>query len=436
MTSLETGLLGLLFLFFLIGSGVHVPVALSLIGFFGVIMVSGTNAALQLIGWLPYHSLALFAFVTLPLFILMGEFAHYTGASTSAFSTCHKWLGNLNGGLAMAVTAACALFAACSGSSIAATATMARISLPELKKYGYDRGFSTGLIAASGSLAVLIPPSVILILYAMLTEQSLVRLLIAGIIPGILSAIIYMLMIFFMVKIKPDIGSKKSNYTWKERVHALPGIGGILVIVIFVIGGMYIGIFTASEAAATGSILTLIMAVWKRAISLSVLKESLNMACITTCSVFFIVFGAFVFGKFLSLSGLTSFVIEAISKASFPPLMILCGLALVYVAMGTILEAASMLAVSLPIVFPIIVSLGYDPIWFGIIVVKMCEIAVITPPLGLNVYAVKGVVGDDVPLEVIFKNIVPFLCMDILTVIFLIAFPQLALFLPSQFLGS
>jgi tripartite ATP-independent transporter DctM subunit len=436
MTSLQIGLLGLVFLFFLIGWGVYVPVALSLVGFFGVILVSGLDAALQMIGWLPYHSLALFAFVTMPLFILMGEFAHYTGASTSAFSTSHKWLGNLTGGLAMAVTAACALFAACSGSSIAATATMSRIALPEMKKYNYDPGFATGLIAASGSLAALIPPSVILVLYAMLTEQSLVRLLLAGFIPGILSAIIYMVMIYVLVKIKPKLGSKRSNYSWKEKLHALPGLVGILIISTFVIGGMYIGVFTASEAAATGSILTLIMALLKKSINLRVLRESVNMACITTCSVFFIIFGAYVFGKFLSLSQLTAFVVRSISEASLPPIMILCGIGLVYLAMGTILEGASMLAVSLPIVFPIIVSLGYDPIWFGIIVVKMVEIAVITPPLGLNVFAVKGVVGDAVPLEEIFKNILPFLLMDILTVIILVAFPQLVLFLPSRFLGQ
>lgn len=435
MSPLFLGIFGLVALFVLIGSGIHVPVALSMVGFVGIILVSGLDVALQVFGWLPYHSLALFALVTMPLFILMGEFAHYTGASTAAFNTSYKWLAHLTGGLAMAVTAACALFAACSGSSIAASATMARISLPELRKFGYDKEFSTGLIAASGSLAALIPPSVILILYAMLTQQSLVRLLIAGFIPGILSAIIYMIMIYFLVKVRPDLGPKKEFFTWKERVRALPGIGGILLIITFVIGGMYVGIFTASEAAATGSILTLIMALWKRAINFQVLRSSLTSSCVTTCSVFFIVLGAFILGKFLSLSGLTSYVVKAISQSQLPPVVILAGIGVVFLLLGTILEAASMLAVSLPIVFPVIVSLGYDPIWFGIIVVKMCEIAVITPPLGLNVYAVKGVVGEEVALEAIFKNILPFVCMDILTVIILIIFPQIVLFLPSHFIG-
>mgnify|MGYP006277119047 CR=1 FL=1 len=435
MDPIFLGIIGLLALLILIALGIHVPVALSLIGFLGIIMVSGVNPALQILGWLPYSALALFAFVTLPLFILMGEFAHYTGASKSAFETSYRWLGHLTGGLAMAVTAACALFAACSGSSIAASATMAKLSLPELKKYGYDRGFASGLIAASGSLAALIPPSVILILYAMLTQQSLVKLLLAGFIPGVLSAFFYIGGIYFLVRIKPSLGPEKVYFTWKERVKFLPGIAGIVLIMAFVIGGMYLGVFTASEAAATGSILTLGMAVSKKTISLPILRESLKSTCVTTCSVFFIVLGAFIFGRFLSLSGLTALLINTISTLEVPRIFILGGLGIVFLMLGSILEAASMLAVSLPIVFPVIISLGYDPIWFGIIVVKMTEIAVITPPLGLNVYAVKSVIGDEVSLGTIFKNILPFLCLDILTVIILIIFPQIVLFLPSRFAG-
>ena len=435
MSSLFIGIAGLLLLFVLISMGVHIPVALCLVGFAGISIVNGLDAGLQLLGWLPYHSLALFTFVTLPLFILMGEFAHYTGASTAAFSTSYKWLSNIRGGLAMAVTAACALFAACSGSSIASTATMARVSLPELRKFGYDQGFSTGLIAASGSLAALIPPSMILILYAMLTQQSLVRLLIAGFFPGILSAMIYMLMIYFLVRFKPKIGPETEHFTWKEKFRSLPGVSGILVIVIFVIGGMYAGIFTASEAAATGSLLTCIMALFKRQLTFDRLITSLRMACVTTCSIFFIVLGAFIFGKFLSLSGLTAFLIKSLTVPSLPPLIVLIGIGVVFLFLGTILESASMMAISLPIVFPIIQSIGYDPVWFGIIVVKMTEIAVITPPLGLNVYSVKGVVGDSVSLETIFANIWPFLTMDILTVIILTIFPQIVLFLPSHFIG-
>jgi C4-dicarboxylate transporter, DctM subunit len=435
MSSIQIGFSGVAVLLVLIGFGIHIPVSLALVGFGGVVLVSSMDSAMQLLGWLPYNALALFAFVTMPLFILMGEFAHYTGASTDAYSTCYKWLGNLTGGLAMAVTAACALFGACSGSSIAAASTMARISYPELKKFGYDRGFSAALIAASGSLAVLIPPSVILILYAMLTNTSLVRLLLAGFIPGILSAFMYMLAIYLRVKISPKLAPKTQGYSWREKIRAIPQLTGIVIIVIFIIGGMYLGIFTASEAAATGAILTLVMALLKRTLSGHILREAIVASSVTTCSVFFIVFGAFVFGKFLSLSGVTTYIITAISTASLPPIIVLIAVLLLYLALGCVLEAASMLAITLPIIFPVIVAVGYDPIWFGIICVKMVEIAVITPPLGLNVFAVKGVLGNEVPLERIFANIMPFLFADFTTIILLTLFPQIALYLPNTFGG-
>jgi C4-dicarboxylate transporter DctM subunit len=435
MSSIQIGFSGVLVLLLFIGCGVHIPVALAIVGFTGVVLVSSLGSALQLLGWLPFNSLALFAFVTMPLFILMGEFAHYTGVSTSAYSTCYKLLGHLRGGMAMAVTAACALFGACSGSSIAAAAIMTRISYPELRRLGYDRGFSASLIAASGSLAVLIPPSVILVLYAMLTNQSLVRLLLAGFIPGILSAFMYMMAIYLRVRISPKLAPSRVECSWRERIRSLPQLTGIAIIVLFVIGGMYVGVFTASEAAATGAILTLIMALLRKALSIRILRESATMATVTTCSVFFIVFGAFVFGKFLSLSGLTTYIIKVISEAGLPRLVVLVTILVIYLGLGCILEAASMLAITLPIVFPVIISVGYDPTWFGIICVKMVEIAVITPPLGLNVFAVKGVVGNDVPLEKIFTNIFPFIFADFTTVFLLTLFPQIALFLPNTFLG-
>lgn len=435
MSSIQIGFCGLLVLLVLIGGGVNIALSLLAVGFGGIILVSSMDAALQLLGWMPYNSLALFAFVTMPLFILMGEFAHYTGASTAAFSTSYKLLGNLTGGLAMAVTAACALFGACSGSSIAAAATMARVSYPELKKYGYDKGFSASLIAASGSLAVLIPPSVILIFYAMLTEQSLARLLLAGAFPGILSALIYLLAIYLRVKLSPKIAPQKIHFSWREKLQSLPALAGILFIVTFVIGGMYIGIFTASEAAATGAALTLVMALLKRTLNIKILKKSIRMAGVTTCAIFFIVFGALIFGKFLSLSGVTSYVITAVSNASLPPIMILIAILIIFLMLGCILEAASMLAVTLPVVFPVIVAVGYDPIWFGIICVKMVEVSVVTPPLGLNIFAVKGVLGNEVALESMFANILPFILADIVTIVLLILFPQIVLFLPNTFVG-
>ena len=435
MSSIQLGFGGLVVLLMLIGGGVDIAVGLLVVGFGGIVLVSSLDSALLLLGWMPYNSLALFAFVTMPLFILMGEFAHYTGASTSAFSTSYKLLGNLTGGLAMAVSAACALFGACSGSSIATAATMARVSYPELKKFGYDRGFSAAIIAASGSLAVLIPPSVILIFYAMLTEQSLARLLLAGALPGLLSAIMYMLAIYVRVKISPKIAPQKVHFTWREKIQSLPALVGIVFIVVFTIGGMYIGVFTASEAAAAGAALTLVMALFKRTLNGNILKKSVRMASITTGAIFFVVFGALIFGKFLSLSGVTPFVVKAVTTASLPPIMVLIAVLLIFLVLGCILEAASMLAVTLPVIFPVMVAIGYDPIWFGIICVKMVEVSVVTPPLGLNIFAVKGVLGNEVPLESMFANILPFILADITTIALLTIFPQIALFLPNTFVG-
>lgn len=435
MSSIQIGFGGLALLLMLIGGGVNIAIALLVVGFGGIVLVSSMDAALLLLGWMPYNSLALFAFVTMPLFILMGEFAHYTGASTAAFSTSYKLLGNLTGGLAMAVSAACALFGACSGSSIATAATMARVSYPELKKFGYDKGFSAALIAASGSLAVLIPPSVILIFYAMLTEQSLARLLLAGALPGILSAFMYMLAIYLRVKLSPEIAPQKVHFSWREKIRSLPALASILFIVVFIIGGMYIGVFTASEAAATGAALTLVMALFKRTLSVYIVRKSIRMASVTTCAIFFIVFGALIFGKFLSLSGVTSYVITSVTTASLPPVFVLVAILLIYLVLGCILEAASMLAVTLPVIFPVIVAVGYDPIWFGIICVKMVEVAVVTPPLGLNIFAVKGVLGNEVRLENMFANILPFILADTVTIVLLTIFPQIALFLPNSFVG-
>ena len=435
MDPLIIGALGIALLFVLIAFGVHVAVSTGLIGIAGTLILVGAKPALQLTGWLPYSALASFNWVTLPLFILMGEFALYSGISERAFAASYRWLASVRGGVAMTVTATSALFAACSGSSIASTAIMARIALPELRKFNYNDGFSTGLIAASGSLAALIPPSMLVIVYSMLTQQSLVKLLLAGFVPGFLSAVLYMVMIHVLARIRPELGPVGPRFTWAERSKSLAGISGIGVVILFVVGGMYAGVFTASEAAATGALLTLVMALTNRGMTSGRLRSALSMAGVTTSSVFMVVLGTLLFSKFLSLSGVPAAVVSFASSLDVPPIVILCAIIALYLVLGMFLEVVSMMAVTLPTVLPIVVALGYDPIWFGIIVIKMSEIAAITPPLGLNVYAVKSVVGDSVRLEDIFKNILPFLLMDILTVVLFIAFPQIVLWLPSVMFG-
>ncbi len=432
MDPLIIGTVGLFLLFVLIGCGAHIGIATGTIGLVGLFILVGIKPTLALSGWLPYYAVASFTWVTMPMFILMGEFALYSGVSELAFTASYKWLGHIKGGMAMAVTATCALFAACSGSSIASAAVMTRVALPELKKFNYDKAFSTGLIASSGSLAALIPPSMLMIVYSMLTKVSLVKLLLAGFIPGFVSAAIYMMMIHLLFRVKPQLGPRGRYYSWKERFKAIPNIGGVVIIIIFVIGGMYMGVFTATEAAATGAILTLLMALFRRGLTFRRLGEALSMAGVSTSAVFVIIVGTLFFAKFLSRTGLPAIAVETISNLAVPRLVVLTAIILLYIFLGMFLEVVCMMAVSLPVIHPIIISLGYDPIWFGIIVIKMSEIAAITPPLGLNVYSVSGVVGDEVKLEDIFKNIFPFFCMDVLTVASLVAFPQIVLWLPSQ----
>ena len=274
--------MGLILLFVLIGLSVPIAVATGVIGVLGIWVLIGLTPALKVAGWVPYSALASFTWVTLPMFVLMGEFAMYSGVSERAFAASYKWLGHVRGGLGMAVTASCALFAACSGSSIASTAIMARIALPELEKFKYNKSFATGLIAASGTLAALIPPSMLMIVYSMLTQVSLVKLLLAGFIPGFLSAVIYMTMIHMLFRFKPQLGPVVPPAPWPERWKSLPGISGIALIMLFVVGGMYTGVFTASEAAATGAILTLCMAFLHGELKYKNVKQALDMAGVTT----------------------------------------------------------------------------------------------------------------------------------------------------------
>lgn len=434
MDGLVIGALGIASLFVLIALGVHIAVATGIVGIFGTVILIGIAPSVQLIGWLPYSALASFTWVTLPLFILMGEFAIYSGASERAFAASYRWLASVRGGVAMSVTATSALFAACSGSSIAATAMMTRIALPELRKLDYNDGFSAALIAASGSLAALIPPSMLMIVYSMLTQQSLVQLLLAGFIPGIVSAVLYMIMIRILALVRPDLGPVGPSFSWAERGRSLVGISGIAVVMMFVVGGMYSGVFTASEAAAAGAMLTLVMALSRRALTRDRLTTSLSMAGVTTSSVFMVVLGTLFFSKFLSLSGLPAAAVELAAGLDVPRWAILAAIIVLYLLLGMFLEVVSMMAVTLPTVLPIIIALDYDPIWFGVIVIKMSEIAAITPPMGLNVYSVKGAAGDSVRLEDIFKNILPFLVTDLLTVALFIAFPEIVLWLPSMML--
>ena len=307
---------------------------------------------------------------------------------------------------------------------------MGRVAIPEMIKYGYHPRLAAGVVAASGTLASLIPPSVILVIYGIITEQSVGKLLIAGFIPGVVSAAIYAGMIYVRVKISPELGQTQPAASWKQRFFSLKGTWGILIIIFLIMGGIYSGIFTPTEAGAAGAFGAFLLALGMRRLTKARFKESLLETGRTTIMIFSIIVGVLIFVRFLALSGLPDRMSEIVLMLPLPPLLILMLILMIYVFLGMFLDAIGMMMLTLPLIFPAVVALGYDPIWFGIILVKMCEICLITPPVGLNVYVVHSV-APDIPLEEIFRGVLPFVAMDILTVGLLILFPQIITFLPS-----
>jgi tripartite ATP-independent transporter DctM subunit len=431
MDPLILGFLGLAAIFVLVVLGMRIAFATALVGFVGLSVIKNMGVAASVVGFLPHGIVAHYSLSVIPLFIIMGYYAFYAGLTDDVFFTARQWVGHLPGGLAIASVFGCAGFAACTGASTASAAIMGRVAIPEMRKYGYHPRLAAGVVAASGTLASLIPPSVILVIYGIITEQSIGALLIGGFIPGVISAAIYAGMIYTRVKISPELGQVQPKASWKERFVSLRRTWGVLLLIFLVIGGIYSGVFTPTEAGGAAAFSAFLMALFMRRLTIERLKESLLETGRTTIMIFSIIVGVLIFVRFLALTGLPSSFAEFILGLQVPRLLILLMILSVYIFLGMFLDAIGMLMLTLPIIFPAVVSLGYDPIWFGIIAVKMCEICLITPPVGLNCYIVRSV-APDIPLEEIFRGIIPFVAMDILTVALFIVFPQIITFLPSH----
>ncbi len=410
--------------------GMWIGFAAALVGLIGIAVIKGWGAMMGVADFLPYAVTASFPFSVIPLFILMGYFAFYAGLTRDIFSTARAWVGHFPGGLAVATTFGSAGFAACSGSSTAAAVVMGKVSIPEMRKYGYDPKLATGAVAASGTIASMIPPSVVMVIYGVITEQSVGTLLIAGLIPGILEAILYGGMILTRCRINPALGAALPATSWKEKLVSLKGVWGMLVLVAIILGGIYAGIFTPTEAGGIGAIGALIMALSLRRLNWSDFKDSILETGKSTAMIFAIMMGVLILLRLFALSGLSGAFTNLLLGLDWPRLGILLVILLLYLFLGTFLNVTGMLMVTLPLVFPVVVGLGYDPIWFGIIAVRMCEIAFITPPVGINVYAVRAVTPD-VTTEDIFRGTFWFLIMDFFNLVLLIAFPAIALWLPS-----
>jgi tripartite ATP-independent transporter DctM subunit len=388
----------------------------------------------KVVGFLPYGIVAHYSLSVIPLFIIMGYYAFYAGLTDDIFFTARQWIGHLPGGLAIATVFGCAGFAACTGASTASAAIMGRVAIPEMRKYGYHPRLAAGVVAASGTLASLIPPSVILVIYGIITEQSIGALLIGGFIPGVVSAAIYAGMIYVRVKISPELGKLQPAVSWKAKFFALRGTWGVLVLIVLIIGGIYSGVFTPTEAGGAGAFGAFLMALSMRRLSWAQFKESLLETGRTTIMIFSIIVGVLIFVRFLALTGLPTSFADFVLDLPLSPTVIVMLILCIYIFLGMFLDAIGMMMLTLPIVFPAVVGLGFDPIWFGIIVVKMCEICLITPPVGLNCYIVRSV-APDIPLEEVFRGILPFIAMDVFTVALFMVFPGIITFLPSRMMA-
>ena len=430
------GIFGILLLVVLIAFRVHVAFSLAFVGLGGYFVIMGWRATAGLLGLVPYSFIASFVLTTVPLFLLMGYLAHHAGLTTDVYHTARVWLSRVHGGLAIASVAGCAIFAAACGSSLATAAMMGRIAIPEMLRYKYDRGLAAGCVAAAGTIGSLIPPSILLVLFGAMTETSIGLLLIAGFIPGVLSALIYMGMIWIRASRNQDLAPAiEEKIRWRERFISLKGTWGILALFLLVIGGIYRGWFTPTEAGGAGATGAFFIGLILRKLKWANFVESLSDTVRSTSQIFAIAIGAAIFTKFMAVSDLPSIVCEAILSANIPPIAVMVGLSFVYVFLGMFLDPIGVMLLTLPVVFPVMEGLGFNLVWFGIIMIKYLEIGLITPPVGLNVYVIKGVVGDTIPLEDIFRGIAWFVAMDIVTLAILIAFPQIALFLPNTMMG-
>lgn len=426
------GVIGVVAVFIFIFLGVPIGINLIAVGFVGLWVLTGFDAAACLLAIRPFVATATFSFLVMPLFILMGEFALHGGIGEDAYEVSSKWLGRFPGGLGLATTGGCALFGAVSGSSLAANSIFAKVALPEMQKYNYDTRFSIGCIAASGTLAVLIPPSSLIIVYGVLTETSIGKVLMGGYIPGIVSALIYMIMIFTRVKLNPRLVSVAFATTWTEKIKSLSKLWVVLLVAGLMLGGIFTGFFTPSEGAAFGATGTLIIALSRRRLTVQKFVSSLKETTRICAMILAIMVGAVIFGRFLAVSQISAGLMTLLTSEAMTPTLVMIIFLLVFGVMGMFLDPMGMMCLFLPIFLPVIEAFDINMVWFGILLVKCMELGGITPPLGLNVFAVKAAVGDAVPLEDIFRGIIPFALMDMFTITLLFAVPSIITWLPSM----
>ena len=425
-------ILGLILVIVLITLGLPIAFSMATIGFLGLVFIIGIEPSLAMIGQIFFDNGMNYTLSILPLFLLMGNFVVKAGLADDLYSAANAWLRHKKGGLAMATIIACGGFSSVCGSSLATAATMAKIALPSMKKFGYPDSLATGAIAAGGTLGILIPPSMILVIYGIITSQDIGQLFLAGIIPGLLGITGYILAIKISIFFNKNSFKTQSNLSFIKKIKSLKGVIGILSLFFIVMGGIYTGVFTATEAAGVGAFGSLLIVIIKKKISIKSFSETLIETAKVTTMLFFLLFGAIIFSNFINLAGLPNDLKNFLSLFNFNLFTLLIGIFILYLILGMILESLSMMMLTVPIFYPLVQEMGGDLIWFGILVVVAVEISLITPPIGLNVHVLKTIVKDKISLRTIFKGVTPFVAMDIIRIIILLLIPGITLFLPNS----
>ena len=427
-------LLGFVLMFVFMALRVPIGVAMGLSGLIGFAALSGAGPALKLLGQVPLSVLTDYNLSIIPMFVLMGAFSASAGMSRELFAAGIAWLGHKRGGLALATITACGGFAAINGSSVATAATMTQVALPEMRKAGYDPGLSAGLIAAGGTLGIMIPPSVIFVLYGIMTETDITQLFFAGVVPGVIAMIFYSLVIVFMGWWQPATMPRGPLYGWRERLVSLKNLWATLLLFLVVLGGMYMGIFTATEAAGVGAVGAFVIGLARGQLQLRHIKETLIGSLRISASIMTIVLGAYLFGYFLTITQFTQKAIEFLVHLPVGAYGVLALVMVGYLILGAVMDELAMILLTVPIVFPAMMQLGFDPVWFGVIIVMAVTFGMICPPVGMNVFVINSI-ATDISLARIYRGTFPFIAVDLVRLVLLCAFPALSLWLPKTMGG-
>jgi C4-dicarboxylate transporter DctM subunit len=421
------GLIGVLVMLFFLGTGMWIGLAMGIVGFLGVLSIRGLEPALNMAGAIPYENIAFYTLSVMPMFVLMGLIISQTGIGSDLYYSAHRCIGQLRGGLASATVIACAFLSAISGTAWTGIIVFSKTAMPEMRKYGYDDGLSTATISCSASMDILIPPSIAFVMYGILTEQSIGKLYIAGIIPGVLQALFYMATIYVVCRLNPKMGPAGPKTSLREKVLSLKNAWATVTLFLVIIGGIYMGVFTPTEAGAVGAFGAIVIAALSRQLTMKRLVNSFLETSVMTGMILLMLIGTFMFMHFMALSRLPFAVSDWVVGLHVPPMIVMIAIIIMYLVLGGPLPELPLVMLTIPIIYPLVVAMGFDPIWYGVIIVRMLAIGSISPPVGQNIFLISGLSG--VPLSTVYRGVVPFLIADVINVALLVAFPSLSLYL-------